>query len=71
MVWTHDVTARFLESLAGDEVVSVHAGKLKRQHNGEWIEIADVESGYRPNYDHYRHRWTWEPIGRQIKSPPE
>lgn len=71
MVWTHDVTARFLESLAGDEVVSVHAGKLKRQHNGEWIEVAAVESGYRPNYDHYRQCWTWEPIGRQITTSTE
>ncbi len=71
MVWTHEVTARFLESLAGDEVVSVHAGKLKRQHNGEWIEVAAVESGYRPNYDHYRQCWTWEPIGRQITTSTE
>lgn len=71
MVWTHEVTARFLESLAEDEVVSVHAGKLKRQHEGEWIEIAEVESDYRPNYDHYRQRWTWEPIGRQITTSTE
>ena len=71
MVWTHEVMARFLESLAGDEVVSVHAGKLKRQHAGEWIEIAEVESGYRPNYDHYQQRWTWEPIGRQITTSTE
>lgn len=71
MVWTHEATARFLESLAGEEVVSVHAGKLKRRHDGEWITLAEVESGYRPNYDHYRQHWTWEPIGRQITASSE